>query len=252
LKSSLMERFLAKVNKDGPIIREELGPCWIWIGAFPKVGGYGEIRAWGKTRKATRVSYELFNGHLPDDLVACHKCDNPPCVRPDHLWAGTHSENARDKFSKGRGRNGWQKQLGRPFTKEHIEHLKAAALTRSEPRFNRGSTIISAEQALCIQLGYSRGVKQADLAQEYNVDPKCISKIVRGLRKGMKPVVREKGYGTGQSSGMHGNAKKVRTPEQKAAHAALMREKWANGAYENRKPGELPERDPETGKFLHA
>jgi HNH endonuclease len=99
-------KFWAMVNKDGPVIRPELGPCWEWTG-LRRHPGYGVV-SWapeGTSRVASRVSWELVNGPIPDRLFACHKCDNPPCVRPSHLFLGTQRDNMRDCADKGRSRN---------------------------------------------------------------------------------------------------------------------------------------------------
>ena len=78
--------------------------CWIWDGA-KTTGGYGHIRAdGGRLRQAHRVGYEQLVGPIPPGLVACHRCDNPACVRPDHLFLGTQQENNDDMRAKGRGR----------------------------------------------------------------------------------------------------------------------------------------------------
>ena len=78
--------------------------CWVWTGATVN-GGYGSIKVHKVTKLAHRVSWELEYGESPGDLSVCHKCDNPPCVRPSHLFLGTHSENMKDMKAKGRGRN---------------------------------------------------------------------------------------------------------------------------------------------------
>jgi hypothetical protein len=85
-------RFWAKVNKTDD--------CWLWTAAT--VAGYGAIGLRGKHIKAHRYSWELANGPIPDGLHVLHRCDNPPCVRPDHLFLGTHADNMADMSAKGR------------------------------------------------------------------------------------------------------------------------------------------------------
>jgi hypothetical protein len=102
MDEKMLRRFWAKVNKDGPVVREELGPCWVWTACQLKAG-YGLFGA-GKLRTAHRVSYEIANGAIPDGSIVLHRCDVPACVRPDHLRLGTHAENTADMIAKGRGR----------------------------------------------------------------------------------------------------------------------------------------------------
>ena len=75
--------------------------CWEWKGARNEKG-YGLIWTGSKLGKAHRVSWELHFGPIPDGLSVLHHCDNPPCVRPDHLWIGTSADNAQDRQAKGR------------------------------------------------------------------------------------------------------------------------------------------------------
>lgn len=116
--------FWAKVNKDGPTLRPELGPCWEWTGY--RARGYGVMRRASLYRfqiATHRYSWMLANGPIPDGLLVCHRCDNPPCVRPDHLFLGTTADNTRDRDAKGRGRHPEHRWLtckrGHPLTPDN-------------------------------------------------------------------------------------------------------------------------------------
>ncbi len=101
--SPIGPRFWQKVNQDGPIPlhRPEIGPCWVWTAALGN-WGYGVIGFGRRLVKAHRASWELHYGPIPVGLKVLHHCDNPPCVRPDHLFIGTLTDNSRDMVSKGR------------------------------------------------------------------------------------------------------------------------------------------------------
>lgn len=87
------ERFWNKVL----IIPEH--SCWEWIGAKTN-GGYGQIDH--KIRYAHRLSWFFYTKQLPKELKVLHSCDNPGCVRPEHLFLGTQLDNMRDMYKKGR------------------------------------------------------------------------------------------------------------------------------------------------------
>lgn len=88
------DRFWAKVDPTGE--------CWEWM-AHRNNHGYGQFTVQkGVFYTAHNVSYALTHGPIPAGMNICHRCDNPPCVNPDHLFIGTQSDNAHDMFAKGR------------------------------------------------------------------------------------------------------------------------------------------------------
>jgi HNH endonuclease len=87
-------RFWPKVKKTAT--------CWLWTGYIDNKG-YGKM--WRRPQKAaiaSRVSWELHNGPIPEGMNVLHRCDNPACVRPEHLFLGTIMDNNRDRYAKGR------------------------------------------------------------------------------------------------------------------------------------------------------
>lgn len=102
-----VETFWSLVDKNGP------NGCWIWKGLLTKSKtkpNYGIFSAFAKSHLAHRFSFFLHHGHWPVKPYVCHRCDNPPCVNPDHLFEGTALDNNRDMKEKGRRRN-----YGRPI-----------------------------------------------------------------------------------------------------------------------------------------
>lgn len=91
---SFEDRFWARVDKTGE--------CWVWKGSLFHNSPYGQVKQEVKTKQVHRVSWEIHYGPIPNGLCVCHKCDNPPCVRPDHLFTGTNFENTMDSVRKGR------------------------------------------------------------------------------------------------------------------------------------------------------
>lgn len=88
-------RFWPKVDKDAP------NGCWVWTAATSK-DGYGAFKADGKVVQSHRLSFEHFHRPLEPGELVCHTCDNPPCVNPEHLWAGSARDNVLDAKRKGR------------------------------------------------------------------------------------------------------------------------------------------------------
>jgi hypothetical protein len=147
-KRTPAERFWAKVDKSGE--------CWVWTGSrTPK--GYGSAFDGKRLRRAHRLIWEWENGPIPDGMVVCHRCDNPPCVRPSHLFLGTAADNTADMLAKGR-------------------HVAPTGLAN-------GRAKLSAEQIAEIRARRDAGEQLRPIADDYGVSASYLSRVVRGERR---------------------------------------------------------------------
>lgn len=107
-------------------VRPHLDECWEWNGPF-YVDGYGDVSGHHrgiKRWKAHRLSYELANGvELTSEQFVCHRCDNPACIRPTHLFVGTHRDNVADCIAKGRNVRG-EKTKNHKLTDKAVAELR--------------------------------------------------------------------------------------------------------------------------------
>ena len=134
------QRFEAKVVKtDG---------CWEWRAGTR--GGYGRLRVDGRKQTASRVAYALYKGPISQGLKVCHSCDNPKCVRPDHLFLGTQRQNVDDMIAKRR----------------HIDGKRRGA--------ENGNAKLTPEQVIAIR---SDARSQSAIAASYGIGQAAVSKI---------------------------------------------------------------------------
>ncbi len=165
----LVDRFWEKVDKNGPMMAGMETNCWTWTGA--KTDGYGYIGLGnGKVGKATRIAWELHYGKLVLPDCALHRCDNPSCVRPDHLFKGTQKDNADDREKKGR--------LVHYTGDDHWTRKKPEKLARGT---SHGNALLSEEQVKAIRIEYTgKYGEQKMLAKKYGVDVQTIRRVVTG------------------------------------------------------------------------
>lgn len=109
------------------------GECWVWT-ACKNNKGYGHYQLGGKAVLAHRVAWEYFFGEIPDGLCVLHKCDNPPCVNPEHHFLGTLRDNAVDRSSKGRG----NRPIGRKNGMAVLTQVEVEEIRKTYKRYSRG------------------------------------------------------------------------------------------------------------------
>lgn len=126
-----MNRISLKDNFERSYIINKNTGCWEWQKNRDKKG-YGTIGSHIGDKRITkfahRVSYELYKGEIPINMIVCHACDNPGCVNPDHLWIGTHQDNINDKIKKNRGLFGSKHQNSK-LTEEQIIKIRKEKLS---------------------------------------------------------------------------------------------------------------------------
>lgn len=141
------ERFLSRVDMKSD------SDCWLWTGRT-NPDGYGQFDCQNTAIASHRYMWSILNGEIPSDMVICHKCDNPPCCNPQHLFMGTVQDNVRDRDTKGRQANHSGTKNGRAVLSE-AEVLRVRALRDS-------------------------GVTYKGIAREMGVSEGCINHILNG------------------------------------------------------------------------
>ena len=149
---------------DRHCIKKAVYECWEW-GGYTNPSGYGQTRIGGRNGKAIlahRLSWLVYIGEIPDGMHILHKCDNPPCCNPSHLFAGTNTDNIIDRVKKNRS-NRW------------IKHA---------PREKHPSTkILKNDLDEMLRLRESK-VKVVEIAKMFNICKEHCSKLTTRAKKG--------------------------------------------------------------------
>lgn len=125
--------------------------CWETTASKTK-NGYGRIWVYPKLVYAHRVAWELVNGTIPKGMFVCHKCDNPPCCNPNHLFLGTHIDNMRDSQNKGRNNHGpvmyGERHPLSKLTQKDVDEIRASYIKK--PRVRNPFGITSLAKKYCV------------------------------------------------------------------------------------------------------
>ncbi len=141
--------FWSRMNKAGPTT------CWEWSGKRNREG-YGQLEIAGKYVRAHRIAWEKANGPISPGMLVCHRCDNPPCCNPAHLFLGTNAENMGDMASKGRAVSNPPRGVNQHSHK----------LTEDDVRAIRSSVGIS-QKALGLKYGVSQPTINSIVRRKY-------------------------------------------------------------------------------------
>ncbi len=139
--------------------------CWIWRRG--RTRGYGRVRFQGRLWLAHRLAFTAFVGPVPSGQFVCHQCDNPPCVNPAHLFAGTVADNVCDMMKKGRVARG-----DRSSARLHPERV--ARGSRS------GKARLSEANVMDVRTRLAAGETAAAIARSFGVHENTIGSIRRG------------------------------------------------------------------------
>jgi hypothetical protein len=169
MQKTLQERFQEKVNTNGPTMPGMSTPCHIWTGALKtgKYGGYGTIFAHGRYKMASHVALWLATGQWPKEC-ALHHCDNPPCVRGDHLYEGSKQDNARDRERRQRGNHATGDQHG------------CATHPGLRSGEKNGRAKLSEADVVTLRNAYAAGGIVAELSVAFGITDVAIYDIVHG------------------------------------------------------------------------
>jgi len=173
ISDDLRERFWARVRKG-----RGAKACWEWQGP-PARSGYGQLSARCISPHPVlthRLAWVLTYGEIPEGLYVLHKCDNPVCVRPDHLFLGTQDDNNADRQAKGRTAAGDANGARtHPERNSFIQH-GGSRLSRADHPMAKLSEVDVEE----IRAAFARMERRVDIANRYGISLTHVYRIARG------------------------------------------------------------------------
>ena len=159
--------------------KDESG-CWLWTASKSKKG-YGALRVKGKNKIASRLSWEIHNGPIPEGLQVLHDCDNSKCVNPNHLFLGTNEDNHKDKLRKGRQAKG--ERSGPRLHPERMRRGDNHPCRQHPERMAHGENHVCAKltdnEVKDIRRRCVNGEYQDKVAADYGLNQSTVSNIVR-------------------------------------------------------------------------
>lgn len=144
--------------------------CWWWRGSIA-LNGYGRTFMNGRWHYAHRLAWQIAHGVVPAGMYICHSCDNPGCVRPDHLFLGTPADNHHDARSKGRLRS------NPPTGARHWAHQHPERVRRGEA--NNKAKLTEAQVRELVK-AHRNGSSQTELARQYGIRQSSVWQILAG------------------------------------------------------------------------
>lgn len=153
--------------------------CWPWAGATHNKG-YGNIGIDGRTTTTHRLAYSLAIGPIPDGMHVLHRCDNPPCCNPEHLFLGTNRDNHADKIAKGRQASG--DRSGSRLHPDRVPRGEAHPFRRRPEIVPRGEAHpharLTETDVLTIRAAVEGGARRDETARRYGVSTQTVADAV--------------------------------------------------------------------------